>query len=189
MIDERATLVAARNGDQAAFGTLVHAYQRRAYAAAYSFVGNRDDALELAQEGFVRAYKAMSRFDTQMPFYPWLYRIIKNACLNHLKKKRRRGEYSLDSMMQSGFDAVHKGRDPKEAAQLEDLKRSIVQAMDRLTADQQEILRLRHFLEMSYAEIADCLDIPAGTVMSRLHAARKRLRKVIEEEHQELANV
>ncbi|MDQ1256105.1 MAG: hypothetical protein QG656_701, partial [Candidatus Hydrogenedentes bacterium] len=72
--DEAAAVLDARAGDQAAFGALVTAYQRKAYAVAYSLVGNREDALELAQEAFASAYKAMRRFDATMPFYPWLYR-------------------------------------------------------------------------------------------------------------------
>jgi RNA polymerase sigma-70 factor (ECF subfamily) len=187
--NETAALVAARNGDQAAFGDLVRAYQRRAYAAAYSFVCNREDALELAQEAFARAFKAMHRFDPSLPFYPWLYRIIKNASLNYLKRKQRRGETSLEGMMESGFDARATGPNPVQAAELDDLKRSIHESMARLTPEQQEILRLRHFLEMSYAEIAETLDIPQGTVMSRLHSARQSLRRIVEQKEKEYANV
>ena len=181
LLDEKAAIIAARGGDRAAFGGLVRAYQRRAYAVAYSFVRNRDDALELSQEGFVRAFRSMSRFNVDMPFYPWLYRIIRNACLNHIKKKKRHGETSLDRMMESGYDASDAGRGPSESAELGDLKASIAAAMARLTPDHSEILRLRHFLELSYAEIAECLEIPQGTVMSRLHGARKSLRSVLEE--------
>jgi RNA polymerase sigma-70 factor (ECF subfamily) len=186
--DEAAVLVAARDGDRAAFSTLVQQYQRRAYAAAYSFAGNREDAQELSQEAFVKAYKAMERFDTHMPFYPWLYRIIKNTCLNHLKKKKRHGEISLDAMMDSGYDVKDGERTPDGYAELDDLKRALRSAMTRLTPEQQEILRLRHFLEMSYSEIAASLEIPQGTVMSRLHGARKSLRRLMETKHEELVN-
>ena len=182
LLDERAAITAARNGDRAAFGGLVRAYQRRAYAVAYGFVSNRDDALELAQESFVRAFKAMGRFDAAMPFYPWLYRIIKNTCLNHLKKKRRHGESSLDTMMASGFDAKDTGNRPDQNAELDDLRCSIQRAMAELSPEHREILRLRHFLEMSYAEIAHALDIPKGTVMSRLHGARRSLRRILEKQ-------
>jgi len=186
--NETAAVSAACNGDRKAFGRLVRAYQRRAYAVAYSFVGNRDDALELAQESFVRAYRAMDRFDAEMPFYPWLYRIVRNTCLNHIKKRKRRGETSLDQMMESGYDAREQGRGPEELAHLDDTKRAVHEAMATLSEDQREILRLRHFLEMSYAEIAKCLNIPQGTVMSRLHGARKSLRKAMEHRQSELVN-
>ncbi len=183
--NERAAIEAARSGDRAAFGGLVRAYQRRAYAAAYSFVSNRDDALDLSQDAFARAFRAMPRFDADMPFYPWLYRIIKNLCLNHLKKKRRHGETSLDALMEQGYDPRDKGKSPVGQAELGDLKHAILEAMAGLSADHQEILRLRHFRELSYTEIAEQLAIPQGTVMSRLHGARKALRKNIEEREAE----
>ena len=179
-IDESAVVTAARDGDQSAFGVLVRQYQRRAYAVAYSVVGNREDSLELAQESFVRAYRAIDRFDPTKPFYPWLYRIVKNTCFNHLKKKKRRAETSLDKLMAAGYDAQDSSRNPQDMAELGDLKRAVHAAMELLTADQQEIIRLRHFLELSYSEIAACLDIPQGTVMSRLHGARKQLRCVMQ---------
>ena len=180
--DEAATVVEARKGDREAFGALVIAYQRRAYAIAYGFVRNREDALELAQESFARAYRAMPRFDTDLPFFPWFYRIIRNTCLNHLKKKRRHGETSLDSLCESGYDVADSGEDPMRAAALSDLRRAIATAMDRLSPEHSEILMLRHFQELSYAEIAACLGVPQGTVMSRLHAARRSLRAELSQE-------
>jgi RNA polymerase sigma-70 factor, ECF subfamily len=180
--DEQAVIRAVQSGDRAAFGVLVKAYQRKAYAAAYSLTRNREDALELSQEAFVRAFRAMDRFDRRKPFYPWLYRIVRNACFNHLKKKKRHGASSLDSMMANGYDAQSEEPDPRDAMAFLDRKEAILEAMQRLTPDQQEILRLRHFLELSYAEIAACAGIPEGTVMSRLHAARKALGRILEEE-------
>ncbi len=174
--DEVAAIVEAQQGDRAAFGALVRTYQKRAYAVAYSFVGNREDALELAQDSFVKAFKAISRFDTSMPFYPWLYRIVKNTCLNHLKKRKRRGETSLDGLMESGFDVSSEKHVPERDAQLGDLREAMVCAMEGLSEDHREIIAMRHVQEMSYAEMAACLDIPQGTVMSRLHAARRSLR-------------
>lgn len=187
--NEPEVLAAAVRGDRKAFGQLVRAYQRRAYAAAYSLVGNRDDALELSQDAFVKAFKAMKRFDLNMPFYPWLHRIVRNTSLNHIKKKKRRGESSLDEMMESGFDAHDPAHRPDDCATREELLKHIQRAMEQLTPEQQEILRLRHFMELSYGEIAASLDIPQGTVMSRLHGARKKLRTAVESLNQEAAAV
>ena len=180
-IDEPAVVAAARAGDRAAFASLVKAYQRRAYAAAYSYTNNRDEAMDVAQDAFVKAYRAMARFDPQLPFYPWLYRIIRNTALNHLKKKKRRGEQSLDSMMEQGFDACDDRRSPDGEAELRQLKNALAGAMESLTPAQQEIIRLRHLMEMSYTEIADVLGVPQGTVMSRLHGARKALKAAVEQ--------
>lgn len=186
--DEIAAIRASAKGDRAAFGRLVRAYQRRAYAAAYGFAANREDALDLAQESFARAFRAMPRFKPEMPFYPWLYRIIRNLSLNHLKKKRRHGEQSLDELVEGGFDARDDAMGPGATAELGDLREAIRQAMDRLGPEHREILRLRHFLEMSYSEIAQCLGVPEGTVMSRLHAARKGLRAIVEDQSTPHAN-
>ncbi len=187
--DEEGLLAAARKGDRAAFGVLVRAHQRRAYAAAYGIVGNREDALELAQEAFARAFRAMGRFKPGMPFYPWLYQIVRNTCLNHLKRRRRRGEQSLEDLVESGFDARDPSPGPGEAAERNDLRESIAAAMSRLSPEHREILRLRHFMELSYSEIAACLRVPEGTVMSRLHAARKSLRRVLEQQDRSAANI
>lgn len=178
--DDTAVIELAQRGDRAAFGELVKRYQKRAYAVAYGLVGNREDALELAQESFAKAYKAMGRFDTGMPFYPWLYRIVKNTCLNHLNRRKRRGETSLDGMMDDGrdFAAGHDG--PEKLAHRSELRGRISEAMQVLNDAHREILTLRHIEELSYAEIAEVLDVPKGTVMSRLHAARRSLREALE---------
>ena len=186
--DERVAIRDAARGDRAAFGQLVRAYQRRAYAAAYGFLGNHEDALELAQESFARAFRAMPRFDQDLPFYPWLYRIIRNLSLNLLKKKRRHGEQSLDEMVEAGFDARAATPEPDVAAELNDLRGLIRKAMGSLSPEHREILRLRHFLELSYAEIAKCLGVPEGTVMSRLYAARRNLREAIGALEDEMEN-
>lgn len=174
--DDTAFIEQARQGDRAAFGELVKRYQRRAYAVAYSLVGNRDDAMEIAQDSFVKAYRAMGRFDSELPFYPWLYRIIRNTCLNHIKKRSRRGESSLDGMLEQGTDFASPGRGPSEAAGADELRQRLGRCMCALSEPHREILSLRHVEELSYEEIAGVLGVPKGTVMSRLHAARRALR-------------
>ena len=177
---ERTIIERAQKGDRAAFGDLVKSYQKRAYSIAYGFVGNREDALELAQDSFVKAYKAIHRFDLRMPFYPWLYRIVKNTCLNYIKKRNRRSESSLNSMMDSGRDFPSPRKGPDHKAILSELKGAVAHALSRISDHHREIIVLRHIHEKSYAEIADCLDIPHGTVMSRLHGARKSLKKAMD---------
>lgn len=179
-IDERRTIERAQNGERAAFGDLVKHYQKRAYSIAYGFVGNREDALELAQDSFVKAYKAIHRFDLRMPFYPWLYRIVKNTCLNHIKKRNRRRESSLNFMMESGRDFPSPRKGPDHKAILGELKGAVEYGLSTISQHHREIIVLRHIHEKSYSEIADCLEIPHGTVMSRLHGARKSLKKAME---------
>ncbi len=175
--DEALVVEKAASGDRRAFGELVTAYQRRAYGVAYGFVRNREDALELAQDSFVRAFKAMPGFAVGKPFYPWLHRIIRNACLNHLKKRKIRKETSLDKLLESGYEARSDLGDPEKDAELAELRQAIAAAIGLLNEEHREILLLRHFQEQSYSEIAECLEIPQGTVMSRLYAARRSLKK------------
>lgn len=179
VFDEPAIVREAQRGDRAAFGQLVKTYQQMAYATAYGFVGNREDALELAQDAFVKAYRAMNRFDTSMPFYPWLYRIVKNTCLNHLKKRRRRGETSLESLRESGVQFVSNDGGPSRNAGIDEIRAHLAHALNELPDDHREIITLRHVRGLSYTEIAECLKIPKGTVMSRLHTARRRMRDIL----------
>lgn len=180
---ETVLVSAARDGNVAAFSKLVETYKRRAYFAALALVRNHDDALELSQEAFVRAFKAIDRFDVSRPFYPWLYRIVKNLCLNHLKRRSRRQEISIDVVEPWGHGILaSSGTGPAEAAERNELRDRLWQAIDHLSPDHREIILLRHFQEMSYAEIAEAIGCPRGTVMSRLHAARRNLRERLGQE-------
>jgi RNA polymerase sigma-70 factor (ECF subfamily) len=177
--DEQAAIAAAIRGDAMAFGLLVRACQQRAYAVAYSYLRNRDDALEAVQDAFVQAFRAMNRFEPGRPFYPWLSMIVRNKCLNQLKKRKRRGEQSLETLIDAGYDLPDPDAAADGPAQQHALQEQIRAALAQLSPQHREILRLRHLMELSYGEIAEALAIPPGTVMSRLHAARKALREVL----------
>lgn len=182
VIDTEQTLLeSAKAGDRQAFGELVRRYQKRAYLIAYGFVRNREDAMDVAQESFVKAYRAIHRFDSGMPFYPWLYRIVRNTSFNRIKRKQRRGETSLDQLREVGQEFTSPGDVADRGAILNELRGAIGEAMNRVSDEHREILTLRHIHELSYQEIAACLEIPKGTVMSRLHGARKRLKIALEE--------
>jgi len=179
-LDEKTLIKKARKGDRAAFSALVAEHQQRAYAVAYSFVRNREDALDMAQDAFVKAYQAIGRFDIKKPFVPWLYRIIKNTCLNHIERKKRHGETSLEEITGTGYEIEDNGQSPRGSSELLEQQGLLQHVLHQLSAEHREILRLRHLLEFSYDEIADELKIPKGTVMSRLHEARKNLRRALD---------
>jgi RNA polymerase sigma-70 factor (ECF subfamily) len=103
-----------------------------------------------------------------------------NPGLNHIKKRNRRKESSLETLTESGYQIPSPVKGPDAAAELTDLRGTLDVALERLQSDHREIITLRHLHELSYQEIAECLDIPKGTVMSRLHTARKKLREVLE---------
>jgi len=180
--DESRLVREAQRGGVEAFSKLVEKYKRRAYFAALGLVRNHHDALDLSQEAFARAYRAMRRFDTTRPFYPWLYRIVRNLCLNHLKRRSRQQEVSMEIIEPRGGESLADSRaGPAELAVRNELRERLWRAMENLTPEHREILVLRHFQEMSYAEIAETLECPPGTVMSRLHAARRNLRDRLDE--------
>jgi RNA polymerase sigma-70 factor (ECF subfamily) len=175
---ERELIRRWKHGDKRAFETLVRRHMTDAFYVAYGYVGNAEDARDLSQEAFVKAYQARARFDEDRPFYPWLYRILKNHCLNFVTRGHR--HLSLDD------ENEHREIASPAASPLEDLedgerRRLVRVALDRLSEDHREIIVLKNFKEHSYREIADLLGIPIGTVMSRLYYARQELRSLIEE--------
>ncbi len=174
--DEVALIERSQGGDLDAFNSLVLAYQGQVYGLCLRMLGAPQPAEDAAQEAFVRAYRAIRRFDIKKSFYPWFYRILKNVCLTALKKIRP-GDFSID-----GEDApplAAPPNDPSSHAERKELRAVIDQAMSQLSDAHRDILYLSHFEELSYREIAECLRIPIGTVMSRLWAARRALKNVL----------
>ena len=171
----------ARTGDSEAFGMLIERYRRRAYAQALGIVGSREDALELAQEAFVRAFGARHTIDPERPFSAWLFQILRRLCFNFLRDARahRRlmeggGTQWLVAIAQSAH------ADPLKEAERAEARRRVSAAIDRLSPHEREVLVLKEFEELKYREIADLVGIPLGTVMSRLYSARRRLADALE---------
>ncbi len=171
-LDDRTLLLRCQRGDRSAFDPIVLRYMRQATVFALGWTGSREDALDLSQEAFARAFKAIRSYDADRPFLPWYHRILKNVCLNHLARARHLHEIPLVDDM--NLPAREAG--PEYQAERQELQRSVWRAIRRLEPDHREILILREFQQLSYAELAEVLEIPRGTVMSRLHEARRRLR-------------
>ncbi len=174
--EERDLIRRCQSGDRRAFEPIVTRYMRRAAAFALGWTGNRDDALDLSQEAFARAFRAIRRYDPERPFYPWLHRILRNVCINHLGRASRLHEVPLDDARP--FPSAEEG--PDVALERSETRRLVWEAIRKLGEQDREILVLRELQALTYAEIAAVLDIPRGTVMSRLHYARQRLREKLE---------
>ena len=179
---DRDLLVRAQAGESDAFGALVERYMRRAYYTALGLVGSHDDALDLSQEAFVRAYRTLATVDPERPWFPWLYRIVRRLCFNHVRNRRVRSERLAQANEWLVMEAENATRalDPGRAVELDELRRQIAGAIDELAMDDREVLVLREFDGLSYRDIAEYLDIPTGTVMSRLYNARRRLATRLE---------
>lgn len=180
---ESALLQQALQGDRRAFGQLVSLHHSRALALATSLVGNREDARDLVQESCLKSYRALDRFVPGRPFFPWYYRILRNACIQHIRARKVRRSQPLTRTDPDGEaygePPDHDAPLPEELVSRDERSRLIGEALVRLSPADSEILILKHFDGLSYKEIAEALSIPVGTVMSRLHAARRRLRQLV----------
>ena len=179
--NEHEVVIEWKKGNKRAYETLVRHYMTDAFLIAYGFVGNPDDARDLSQDAFIKAYQARDRFDARRPFYPWFYRILKNHCLNFLKRGARATAslYYEDNPDREKFSSPTPT--PLECLESDERKKIVRAAIYMLSEDHREIIILKNFRGMAYSEIAEILDIPIGTVMSRLYYARKALREMIQQ--------
>jgi RNA polymerase sigma-70 factor (ECF subfamily) len=180
--DEAEALRAAASGDGAAFGLLVERYQEVAFRAAYLIVRDVQEAEDVAQDAFVRAYRRLDTFRQGEPFRPWLLRIVQHTALNAVRSRGRRAG------LLGRFAAIApRSVDPPDAAVLAAGEAAqVLAAIDELPPDDRAILHLRYFLDLPEREIAAAMARPPGTVKSRLHRAGRRLREVIERRYPHL---
>ena len=173
-----------RAGDTRAFGILVERYMRRAYYAALGLVGSSEDALDLSQEAFVRAFRARHTIDPDRPFYAWLYQIIRRLCFNHTRDRRtrRRGIEAAGDWLVEQATSRTAGMRPDRALEQAEARRRVAAALESLSDRDREVLVLKEFEGLRYREIAEILGVPIGTVMSRLYSARRRLAAALEED-------
>ena len=179
-MDEREIIERVLAGDNDAFGLLVEAYQTKVYNLALRLCGNRDDAFDLAQESFFRAWRSLSGFQFESSFSTWLFRLCSNICLDWLRAKKRRPTVSLTSVDDEGeesqLELPDPGKSPAELLLAAEEREALARAMNQLPVEYREILTLRAIHDLSYTEIAEILKIKEGTVKSRLSRARLALR-------------
>ena len=166
-------------GDANAFETLVLEYEKNVYNIALRMTGNSEDAADMTQEAFIKAYNSLQSFRGDSKFSVWLYRIVSNVCLDFLRSKNRRPTVSLSVEDDDGEDAQLDVADESQTPELlldRKLTRdSVRRGLDSLPPDYRQILLLREIQGLSYDEIAQALSLEVGTVKSRLFRARKRL--------------
>ena len=180
---ETVAIQRCQGGCRSAFEIIVKKYMKQAYSIALGFVGNREDALDLSQEAFFRAYSNIEKLNPQRKFFPWFYHILRNLCFSHLRKRKVRRAYSLDGENSPEVAAESDGWfDPEAVAQKSEAKTAVWEAIGNLDEKHREVIILRHFENLSYERIAQILFCNKGTVMSRLYNGRKKLKKLLDSE-------
>ncbi|HVG79130.1 MAG: sigma-70 family RNA polymerase sigma factor [Candidatus Rokuibacteriota bacterium] len=183
--DDSALIEKCRAGDVAAFEPLVEKYRQRVWRLAYNVLRDREEAWDVAQEAFIKAYQALPSFRGQSAFYTWLYRIAMNVAADRARSRAAQGRaFGTERVPEEDWERVITDPNPAEASPADtavrrEERRKIMQALDQLSEDHRRIIMLGDLEGLSYREIAETLEIPMGTVMSRLHNARKRLRDVL----------
>lgn len=178
--EERRIIAQVCAGDTNAFEALVVAYQKQVYNLALRTVGNEEDAADMTQEVFLRAYWALGTFRGESKFSVWLYRLTTNVCIDFLRSRRRHPTVSLtaseDDDEQPQFDLPSDERtSPEQQLTRSEMRRAVSRGLDSLPDDARKILILRELNGLSYAEIGKVLHLEAGTVKSRLFRARRKL--------------
>lgn len=179
-LDDSALLTQIQDGDMQAFEALVERHRARAVSVALKLVGDPDEAADISQEAFIRVYRAIKRFDTRKEFFSWFYVILSNLARNRLKKRRVRTRYAREQ--QADVEGIHHSQTrttPDLLVEADETKQRVWEAIAQLPFNFREIIVLRHFEDLSYEEIAGLLNIPIGSVMSRLYYARLKLKQIL----------
>ena len=167
-------------GGKEAFRELVERYQRKVLSVALGMTHNRDDALELTQETFVKAYENLRKFKGESSFYTWLYRIVVNLAIDSRRRDRRHPTVAIeDQPGGEGFSTTLADRelvDPYQQVRAREIGSRVAQAIGELTPDHKAVILLREVEGLSYEDISRVMQCSKGTVMSRLHYARKKLQ-------------
>jgi RNA polymerase sigma-70 factor (ECF subfamily) len=164
-------------GDVSAFQELVSRYQQKVFTVIVGLLRNREDALEVAQETFFRAYRKIKSFQGESSFYTWLYRIAVNNAIDAQRRQNRNPldfRESMDGIMEERNEVA---KDPFADAHDKELRAKLVQAINDLTPEHRAVIVLRTLEGLSYRDIGKILGCSEGTVMSRLHYARKKLQE------------
>jgi len=167
-----------QSGDMAAFEQLFHRYQDRVYSTAYRMMNDQEDAQDLTQEIFLKAYQNISKFNFRAAFSTWLYRLAVNLCIDELRKRKR----SANTMPLEEAILKADANTPEDHAISGDRERQVWDAINSLKEKERAIIILRDMEGLSYKEIAEALKCSVGRVKSRLHEARQKLKTILETE-------
>lgn len=180
---EQELVTRAKAGDDGAFAQLMQANETRIYNLTLRMTGNPEDAMDLAQEAFLNAWRGLKFFKGDSAFSTWVYRLASNACIDHLRRKKRRQDISQPMPVKDEDDSQPDIPDdrfqPEQELERQDLRRAVAAGLEQLSDEHRQVLVMREINGLSYQEIADVLDLEPGTVKSRISRARLSLRKIL----------
>ncbi|HAH86582.1 MAG TPA: RNA polymerase subunit sigma-24 [Armatimonadetes bacterium] len=182
--DENIVIERCKKGDLSAFDELVRRYEKPVYNFAYRMAGNYDDASDIASEALIKVFNAIGSFRGEASFTTWLYRIVTNVYLDHRKRRRGRGDVSLDEYLELDEGSVPRqvvdtAPTPSEEFEIRARNDVLMRAVGELPEYQRMMVLLFHGQGLSYEEIAEIMSLPIGTVKSRLNRARLALREIL----------
>ena len=178
---EQEIIKKVKKGDLDAFGLIIQDYQSSVFNVCYRILGNPQEAEDLTQEAFLRAYRQIARFDSKRPFGPWMRTLAANLCYNHLNKARLNRVPLEDERDKIKGDSRYS---PEGALEINQEHRALYQAIWKLPKTQRIALELRHFQGLSYREMAEVMKLPLNTVRSHLYRGRQKLAELLEEENE-----
>lgn len=182
-MDERQVIRRVLDGDQEAFAELVTAYEKQVYNLCLRMCGNPEDARDLSQEAFVKAWRGLQFYQFEAAFSTWLYRLTSNVCIDFLRRKKRAPQTAPPLPNENGEDVepevADSHPDPEEQLLHRERQSQIAWAMGQLEPEFRQALTLRVIQELSYEQIAEIMELKAGTVKSRIARARWKLKKIL----------
>ena len=180
-LKERELIRKAKQGDMLAFEELILKHEKIVYNVALRMMNHSEDAKDISQEVFLKAYRSLGNFDERSAFSTWLYRITHNTCIDEMRKRKGKQSYSLEEELENkeGFmqrQIADEGDTPEESLLRQEQKSEILQALDTLSEEHKAAIILRDVKGLSYEEIAEILELSLGTVKSRISRARNQLK-------------
>ena len=183
-LQERDLIRKAKQGDMLAFEELILKHEKIVYNLALRMMNHSEDAMDISQEVFLKAYRSLANFDERAAFSTWLYRITHNTCIDEIRKRKGKQTYSLEEDLESEDGSMQRqvaddGDTPEESLMRKEQKSEILRALDTLSEEHKAAIILRDVKGMSYEEIAEILELSLGTVKSRINRARNQLKTEI----------
>jgi RNA polymerase sigma-70 factor (ECF subfamily) len=187
LIDEQDLIARAQRGETLAYEQLVQQYEQIAFRVAYLITHEEHEAADAAQDAFLRAYRALGSFKLGQPLRPWLLRIVTNTALNRIQAAQRRER--MNERYTRQVIVENNGLSIEGLTLKHEQQQRLLAAVGQLNPDQQALIALRYFLELPEAEVAAALNIPRGTVKSRLHRTLAKLREIIQRDYPDLSEL